>query len=164
MDHFLFSALPGQPFYEFAGYSTNTQTEAGSFPHLSFYTTLDWKYHSWEAILGNSYMSTMTDVGTPSSGLTYAPSNYLLTHPAVPISYYTSWDFQLGYTFERQSLQRFFSWLKGMRFAVGVNDLFNRMPPYAGISQAAGNNNNNVDTSEYSPIGRLLYVTGTMKF
>jgi hypothetical protein len=38
------------------------------------------------------------------------------------------------------------------------------MPPYAGISQAAANNNNNVDVTEYSPIGRLYYVSGTVKF
>jgi iron complex outermembrane receptor protein len=164
MDHFLFSAIPGAPFYEFAGYSTNTQTEAGSFPRLSFYTTLDWKYHEFEGVIGNSYMSSMTDVGTPASGLTYAPANYLLTHPAVPISYYTSWDLQLNYTVSRATAQRLAGWLRGSTFGVGVNDLFNRMPPYAGISQAAANNNNNVDVTEYSPIGRLYYVSGTVKF
>jgi iron complex outermembrane receptor protein len=164
MDHFLFSALPGQPFYEFAGYSTNTQTEAGSFPHLSFYTTLDWKYHHWEMLLGDTYMSSMIDIGTPSGGRTYAPANYLINHPAVPVSYYTSWDLQFAYTFDRAAAGRISSLLKGMRFAVGVNDLFNRMPPYAGISQAAGNNNNNVDVATYSAIGRLVYFTADFKF
>jgi iron complex outermembrane receptor protein len=164
MDHFLFSAIPGAPFYEFAGYSTNTQTEAGSFPHLSFYTTLDWKYHEFETVIGNTYMSSMTDVGTPASGLTYAPANYLLTHPAVPISYYTSWDLQLNYTVSKATARRLGGWLRGFQFGVGVNDLFNRMPPYAGISQAAANNNNNADVTEYSPIGRLYYVSGTVKF
>ncbi len=51
-----------------------------------------------------------------------------------------------------------------MKLAVGVNNIFNRMPPYAGISQAAGNNNNNVDTATYSPIGRLMYVSASIKF
>jgi iron complex outermembrane receptor protein len=164
MDHFLFSALPGQPFYEFAGYSTNTQTEAGSFPHLSFYSTVDWKLNQFEAVLGNSYMSSMIDIGTPAGGRTYSPANYLLTHPAVPVDYYTSWDLQLAYTVEKTAAGRVSSWLRGMRFAVGVNDLFNRMPPYAGISQAAGNNNNNVDVAAYSPIGRLVYSTVDFKF
>lgn len=164
MDHFLYSALPGQPFYEFAGYSTNTQTEAGTFPHLSFYTTLNWRYHAWDATVGNSYMSSLiSDIGS-ASPLTYAPANYLLTHPAVPVGYYTSWDLQLSYTFDQAKAGRLGSWLKGMKIAVGMNDVFNRMPPYAGISQAAGNNYNNVDTSEYSPIGRLMFVSGSVKF
>ena len=42
--------------------------------------------------------------------------------------------------------------------------LFNRMPPYAGLSQAAANNNNNADVAQYSPIGRLLFVSANVKF
>jgi iron complex outermembrane receptor protein len=164
MDHFLFSAIPGAPFYEFAGYSTNTQTEAGSFPHLSFYSTLDWKYHSMEAIIGNTYMSSMIDIGTPASGLTYAPANYLLSHPAVSVASYTAWDLQFNYTVNKRTAARLFSWLRGATFGVGCNNVFNLMPPYAGISQAAANNNNNADVTEYSPIGRLYYVQGSVKF
>ena len=164
LQHFLFAALPGAPFYEFAGYSTNTQTEAGSFSKFSFYTTLDWKYHQWETTVGNSYMSSMTDVGS-AAPLTYAPANYLLNHPAVTVGYYTSWDFQEAYTFEKvQDAGWAGGLLGGVKLAVGVNNVFNRMPPYAGISQAAGNNNNNVDTATYSPIGRLLYVSASLKF
>ena len=163
LQHFLFSALPGQPFYEFAGYSTNTQTEAGTFPHYSFYTTLTWKDHNWETTLGNTYMSSMTDIGS-AAPLTYAPANYLLTHPAVPVNYYTAWDLQVAYTFDQAAAGRLWGWLKGVKVAVGVNDLFNRMPPYAGLSQAAGNNYNNVDTAEYSAIGRLYFVSASVKF
>ena len=162
--HFLFSALPGAKFYKFAGYSTNTQTEAGSFPHYSFYTTLDWRFHAWETILGNSFMSHMTDVGAPPAGLTYAPANYLSAHPPTTVSYYTAWDFQVGYTFDKAHSQSLTRWLKGLKVSVGVNDLFNRMPPYAGLSQAAANSNNNVDTATFSPIGRLFFVSGSVKF
>ena len=163
LQHFLFSTLPGQPFYEFAGYSTNTQTEAGSFPHYSFYSTLDWKYKGWEGVLGNTYMSSMTDVGS-AAPLTYAPANYLLTHPSVPVNYYTAWDLQFSYNIDRALADRFIPCLKGTRVTVGVNNLFNRFGPYAGLSQAAGNNNNNVDTATYSPIGRLFFVSVTTKY
>ena len=44
------------------------------------------------------------------------------------------------------------------------NNLFNRMPSYAGLSQAAGNNNNNADIAQYSPIGRLLFISANVKF
>jgi len=164
MDHFLFSALPGAPFYEFAGYSTNTQTEAGSFPHFAFYTTVDWKYHHWEVVVGNTYDSSMIDIGSPTNGGTYAPANYLANHGATDISYYTSWDLQVGYTVDKAMANRLWSWLAGMKFSVGVNDLFNRMPPYAGLSQANTNNYNNVDTAQYSPIGRLIYTSASLKF
>ena len=163
MDHFLFSALPNAPFYEFAGYSTNTQTEAGSFPHWSFYTTVDWKYHNWSATLGNTYMSSMVDIGS-AAPLTYAPTNYLLTHQAVTVEYYTAWDLQLAYTFDKAAAGRLWGWLKGTRVAFGVNNIFNRMPPYAGLSQAETNNYNNADTATYSPIGRLYYVSAAVKF
>ena len=164
LQHFLFSALPGAPFYEFAGYSTNTQTEAGSFSKYSFYSRIDWRLHQWNAVLGNSYLSGITDIGS-AAPLTYSPANYLLNHPAVPVSYYTAWDLQVGYTFGPNDLPGTIgSWLKGVKLTVGVNDLFNRMPPYAGLSQAAGNNNNNVDTATYSPIGRLLFVSASVKF
>jgi iron complex outermembrane receptor protein len=164
LQHFLFSALPGQPFYEFAGYSTNTQTEAGSFPHYSFYTTFDWKYRNWETTIGNNYMSSMIDVGPAPAGKTYAPANYLAVNPAIPVAYYTSWDAQLAYTVDKEMTKRLLGWINGIRVSVGVNDLFNRMPPYAGLSQSAKNNYNNVDTTEYSPIGRLFYVTASLKY
>ena len=163
LQHFLFSTLPGQPFYEFAGYSTNTQTEAGSFPHYSFYTTLDWKYGNWEGVIGNTYMSSMVDIGS-AAPLTYAPANYLLTHPAVPVNYYTAWDLQFSYSVSKDLADRLIPCIKGTRVTVGVNNLFNRFGPYAGLSQAAGNNNNNVDTATYSPIGRLFFVSLTTKF
>jgi iron complex outermembrane receptor protein len=164
LQHFLFSALPGQPFYEFAGYSTNTQTEAGSFPHYSFYSTFEWKFHHWDTTIGNSYMSSMTDIGAAPAGKTYAPANYLAVHPAVPVSYYTAWDFQESYTFDKALIKRLFGVMKGVTVTAGVNDVFNRMPPYAGLSQAATNNYNNVDTAEYSPIGRLFFVSASLKF
>ena len=67
-------------------------------------------------------------------------------------------------TFDKAAAGRMWSWLRGVKFAVGCNDVFNRYGPYAGISQAAGNNYSNVDIATYSPIGRLYYVTGTVKF
>jgi iron complex outermembrane receptor protein len=162
--HFMVSNLPTLPFYEFAGYSTNTQTEAGSFPHLSFYSTIDWRFHDWAATVGNTYMSSMTDVGAVTNGQTYAPANYLANHPAVTVNYYTSWDLRVAYTFNKEIARNLWNWLKGMELAVGVNDVFNRYGPYAGLSQAATNNYNNVDTSTYSPIGRLFYFQASVKF
>lgn len=153
-----YQTLPNQPFYEYAGYSTNGQTIAGSMPRYSFYTTIDWKYQNWETTIGNSYSSTMTDIATNP------PAVYLASHPSVRIDHYFSWDFQETYTFRKAGAGRLWSWLHGLKVSIGVNNVFNRMPPYAGLSQAAANNNNNGDIAQYSPIGRLFYVTGMLKF
>ncbi len=152
-----YQSLPNQPFYEFAGYSTNGQTIAGTMPKYSFYTTLDWKMHAWDTILGNSYSSSVTDSGgTP-------PAVYLATHPAARVDAYYSWDLQETYTVDPATAGRLWSLLKGMKVTAGVNNVFNRMPPYAGFSQAAANNNNNADTAQYSPVGRLLFISASIK-
>jgi iron complex outermembrane recepter protein len=43
---------------------------------------------------------------------------------------------------------------------MGVNNIFNRMPPLAPQAYT----DNDADVSTYSPIGRLLYVMGRVKF
>lgn len=153
---FSYSALPGAPFYEYAGYSTNGQSMSGTMPKYSFYTTVDWKYRAWETTLGSTYMSSVTDI--PSGKI---PSVYLATSPAVSVSSYTTLDLQVAYTFSKP---RLWEQLKSLRVVVGVNNLTNRMPPYAGLSQAASLNNNNADVAAYSPVGRLWFVSAAMKF
>ena len=153
-----YQTLPNQPFYEFAGYSTNGQTIAGTMPKYNFYTTLDWKMRDWQTTLGNTYTASVTDVASTP------PAVYLATHAPTSVDAYYSWDLQESYTFSKTEAGRMWSFLKGMKVTVGVNNLFNRMPPYAGLSQAAANNNNNVDVAQYSPIGRLLFISGNVKF
>ncbi len=158
LQSYKYQTLPNQPFYEFAGFSTNGQTIAGTMPQYSFYSTLAWKMHNWDTIVGNSYSSSVTDVGgTP-------PAVWQATHTSATVGSYYSWDLQESYTFNKTEVGALWSFLKGMKVTVGVNNLFNRMPPYAGLSQAAANNNNNADTAQYSPIGRLLFVSGNVKF
>ena len=153
-----YQTLPNALFYEFAGYSTNGQTIAGTMPKYSFYTTIDWKMHAWETTVGNTYSSSVTDIGSTP------PAVYLATRTPTKVDSYYSWDLQESYAFNKAEAGRLWSFLKGAKITVGVNNLFNRMPPYAGLSQAAGNNNNNADVAQYSPIGRLLFVSGNVKF
>ena len=158
LSSYKYQTLPNQPFYEFAGYSTNGQTIAGTMPQYSFYSTLDWRMHAWETIIGNAYSSAVTDIGSTP------PAVYLATRTPTRVNSYFSWDVQETYTFNKTEAGRVWSLLHGLKVTVGVNNLFNRMPPYAGLSQAAANNNNNADTAQYSPIGRLLFVSGSVKF
>jgi iron complex outermembrane receptor protein len=89
---------------------------------------------------------------------------YLATRVPTKVDYYTSWDLQFSYTFDRASAERLWSFLKGVTVRVGVNDLFNRMPPYSPLAQPANLNSNNADVATYSPIGRLFFFSASAKF
>ncbi len=52
----------------------------------------------------------------------------------------------------------------GYKVSAGVNNLFNHMPPLAPLSYPAAKSNANADTSTYSPIGRLILITGSERF
>ena len=153
-----YQTLPTALFYEFAGYSTNGQTIAGTMPKYSFYTTLDWHRGAWDTTVGNNYSASVIDVGSTP------PAVYLATRTPTSVKAYYSWDLQETYTVSAAAAARTWSFLKGARLSVGVNNLFNRSPSYAGLSNAASNNNNNADVAQYSPVGRLLYISGSVKF
>jgi iron complex outermembrane receptor protein len=49
---------------------------------------------------------------------------------------------------------------KSWTIAAGINNIANKMPPLA----VQAFTDNNADTGTYSPIGRLVYVTASLKF
>ena len=147
-----FQALPGQKFYEYAGTATNGGTGVqGTLPKYRFYSSLDWKAGNWDVTLGNTYVSGVDDLGP--GGLVFETSKTLT---AKPVSSYMAWDLRVAYSGE--SLMGKFG--KGWTIAAGINNISNAMPPLA--PQAF--TDNNADAASYSPIGRMLYVTGTLKF
>jgi iron complex outermembrane recepter protein len=150
--HYKFQALPDQPFFEYAGYATNGGTGVqGTLPKYRFYSTVDWQYQNWDVTLGNTYISSVTDIGP--GGIVFATSSTL---KPVHVSSYVAWDLRTAYTDEHGAGKFVKSWT----LAAGINNIANRMPPLA--QQAFSDNN--ADVSTYSPIGRLVYVTGSMKF
>ncbi len=159
LQHFQVQDLPGALIYEDAGYSTNGKTMSGTLPHLRLYTTLEWVHHRWGALVGNNYFGSSGDIGSGA-----IPSVYLQTNAPSTVSSYMAWDAQLSYTFDKAAAGNIGSLLKGMKVAIGVDNLGNRMPPLALRSNPAGANNNNVDVSTYSPIGRLWFVSADVKF
>jgi len=147
-----FQALPYQKFYEYVGTVTNGGTGVqGTLPKYRFYTTLDWRYGSWFATLGNTYVSSVTDIGP--GGIVFETSKTL---KPIPVSSYMSWDLRLAYSGGRASLLG----IKSYTLALGVNNIGNRMPPLAPQAYT----DNNADISSYSPIGRMVYVTAQAKF
>jgi len=147
-----FQALPGQAFYQYAGYATNGGTGVqGTLPRWRFYSVVSDQWHNWNAMIANTYISSVTDIGP--GGVVYANSTTL---KAVPVSSYMTWDTQLGYGTDVDGNQL----LKHWSISAGVNNVFNRMPPPA--PQAFSDNN--ADVSTYSPIGRQVYVSAVVKF
>lgn len=148
-----FQALPGQQYYNYAGFATNGGTGVqGTIPRFSFYTTADWQYGNWDLTLGNTYMSSVTDIGP--GGIVYAQSKTL---KRLSVSSYLTWDLRLGYSVDRSAPHDI---IKGWSVALGINNIANRMPPLA--PQAF--TDNNADVATYSPIGRMIYGTATLKF
>jgi iron complex outermembrane receptor protein len=147
-----FQALPYQKFYEYAGYASNGGTGVqGTLPKYRFYTTLDWSADHWNVNVGNTYVSSVRDIG--AGGIVFETSKTLTTRH---VDSYMSWDFRLGYKGDAVSAMG----VKGWNLAVGVNNLANRMPPRS--PQAF--TDNNADVATYSPIGRLMYATFAAKF
>ena len=151
-----FEALPIQPYYQYAGYATNGGTgQQGTLPKFHLYSTLDWSLRNWRVAVSSTYIPAVSDVG--AGGDVYANSTILKT---VPVDRYITWDLLAGYTFREKNAGGWFGVLSGMKFNVGVNNLFNRMPPLAPQAFV----DNNADVAAYSPIGRLLFVSTSLKF
>ena len=148
-EKYQFQALPDQKYYEYAGFATNGGTGVqGTLPRWRAYSTIRWDHPSgWEATLANNYIPGVTDVGV--GGIVFETSTTL---KPVKVSSYMSWDISGGYTFKGIA--------KGVRVLGGVNNIGNKLPPLA--PQAFPDNN--ADVATYSPLGRLWYLTASVKF
>jgi iron complex outermembrane receptor protein len=138
-----YQALPGQPFYEFAGLVTNSPQAGGTQPKWRAYTTLEWSRDRWDAVLANNFVDSVLDEGP--GGATFANSH--LSPIRVPS--YMTWDLRAEY-----KLSGIVPAAKEARIAVGVNNIGDKMPPPAPRAFP----DNGADVSTYSPLGRLWYV------
>ena len=131
----------------------------GTLPKFRAYTTLDWSYGTSNLTVGDTYISAMQDLG--SGGVTYETNaaNLPPTAFAGRVKSYTSFDLRLAFAPQAGGL-------KGVSLAVGANDVFNRMPPISTnvFTPSAVYTDNTADVSTYSPLGRLIYVQGSIRF
>ncbi|MES2290668.1 MAG: TonB-dependent receptor plug domain-containing protein [Pseudomonadota bacterium] len=157
-----FQVLPSQPFYEYAGTATNGGTGVqGTLPKFRAYSQINWTYHGFDLTIGNTYISGVDDLGV--GGITFETN----AAKAIPTSFvgkikpYTTFDLRLGYTMRDLN-----GIAKGLSIAVGVNNVFDRMPPISTnvFTPSAAYTDNTADVSTYSPIGRLGYVQASIKF
>ena len=157
-----FQALPSQKFYEYAGTATNGGTGVqGVLPKFRSYSSVNWGYHGFDLTIANTYVSAVQDLG--AGGITYETNaaRTPATAFAGRIKPYTAFDLRLAYAVRDRD-----GTPSGFSIALGVNDVFDRMPPVSTnvFTPSAAYTDNTADVSTYSPIGRLIYVQAGIKF
>jgi iron complex outermembrane receptor protein len=157
-----FQVLPGTPFYEYAGTASNGGTGVqGILPRLHTYSSLDWTSGPFDLTIAHTFISSVRDLGV--GGVTFA-TNSAKNPPtafAGHIAAYNVFDVRAAYT-----LSDIPGHPSGITFAVGMNNVFNRMPPISTNvnTPSAAYTDLPADVSTYSPIGRLTYVQASLKF
>ena len=161
------TSSPTQLLYEFAGYTTQGGGAQGTLPKLRMYSSADWTYRHWDFGIANNYVGPVHDIGAGGASF-YVP--FLAGNPQFKkghVNAFSSWDLRAAWTSSTEPGER------AVSLAVGVNNVFNRMPPVStNINPAAGASSaatawraeNNTDVSTYGAIGRLIYVQGAVHF
>lgn len=146
--NFLDQPGPGHHFLQYAGKTNNAGASGGfggTLPTYRFFTSLDWRYRSLEFTLNNTYASGTDDTGVNGTST-----------PLIPVGSYGAWDLRGAYDWHPSQANG----ARTLTFALGINNLTNRMPPLAPRAFV----DNNADVSTYSPLGRLVYGTVTVSF
>lgn len=137
-------ALPTERYYQYAGYATEGGTGSnGTLAKWRTYTTVNWSFRGLELLLANTYIPSVTDIG-PGGSAPQAP---------LKVDSFTSFDFAASYNIKS-------SWLKNLKVTLGVNNIFNEMPPLAPNAFTDAN----ADIGTYGAIGRFFYVDASYKF
>lgn len=133
--------LPDVAPFETVGLASNTN---GTIPRWMSYSALAWSRGHWGANLGWQHIPGVTDVN--GTGTARSPFE---------VKSYDSFDLSARYTFGSD-----WKMVNGLSVRVGVNNVFNKMPPAAGGTFT----NSNVDIATYNPIGRLMFVEAKYTF
>ncbi|TLY90722.1 MAG: hypothetical protein E6K38_14805 [Gammaproteobacteria bacterium] len=145
---FNFQDQPGHPFLQYAGKTNNAGASGGfggTLPTYRFFTSLDWRYRDLEITVNNTYVSGTDDTGVNGTST-----------PLIPVSSYSTWDLREAYDWHLSHANE----ARILTFALGVNNLTNRLPPLAPRAFV----DNNADVATFSPLGRFVYGTVTVTF
>lgn len=140
---YLVQEIPTENYYQYAGTASGGGSSSqGTIPRWRTYTTLDWNYRAFDATIGHTYIPPVNDIGPGGSAST----------PPVNVGEYQQFDAIVGADLGKAGIWK---WAGKPVFRVGVNNLFNRMPPEAPNAFPA----TNADVGDYNgPIGRLWFV------
>ena len=131
--------VPGTPYNPTAGLVTGLN---GTIPRWRTYNVFTYQINQFIAEVAHTYFAATTDV-TEVDG--YDPN----------IPAYSVFDLSLTYSIKKKA-----RWFHGVQLTVGVNNVGNRYP----TRSATFDSLSNVDISEFSPIGRLYYVSAKYRF
>lgn len=122
----------------------NNATTGGVIPRWKTYQAVTWSRDAWDVTAALNWQSSYLDV--PGS----------LQDPSDP-----AFQFRRVGAYETVDLQASYSGFKGLRFTLGVKNLFDRNPPYTnqGFSFQSG-----YDPQYADPRGRFLYAKMTYAF
>ncbi len=130
---------PGAPFTPTAGLVTGLN---GTIPRWRTYNVLTYQLRQFGVDLAHTYFQKTTDT-TEVEGY----------DPKIPA--YSVFDASVTYTLKGKR-----KWFRGLQATIGVNNIGNRMPP----PSATFDGLSNADIAEFSPIGRLYYVSAKYRF
>lgn len=136
LHEYVIQSLPDVDPFDYAGSYSGTSL----YPRWRTFTQFGWSYQNWNVGVNVTMIPPVKDVASPGT-------------PRVA-SYQTA-DFVVGYDF-RDSRHR---WLSGLSLSAGMNNVFNKYPPFI-----ASEGNQSHDINAYDPIGRLIYVGGRYRF
>ena len=147
---YLIQVQPNENYFQYAG-STSSNAFAnavGTIPRWRTYSTIDWKDHGFDVLLGYTFVPTVEDTGTGGNG----------ESPAVRVASYQQLDIGIGYGFAALGWSR---WLDNLSVRIGVNNAFDYMPPVA----PGGVFDTNSDLATYNgAVGRMYYAEAKYKF
>lgn len=116
----------------------------GSFPRWKGNTTLDWQYRKWNTALTWQYTGPYTQT------FTFIPTP---TPQAGSVASYSQFNLMVTYT-----------GIKHWTLYAGVDNLFNRVPPFDAVWADGPLWQQGYDTSLYTYVGRFAQIGATYKF
>jgi iron complex outermembrane receptor protein len=140
---YLVKEIPTENYYQYAGTASGGGSSSqGTIPRWRTYTTLEWKSHGTDLQIGHTYVPSVDDIG-PGGSAASAP---------VHVGDYQQFDVMVGSDLGKTGTAR---WVGKAELRLGINNVFNRMPPVAPNAFPA----TNADVGDYNgPIGRLYYM------
>lgn len=140
---YLVKEIPTENYYQYAGTASGGGSSSqGTIPRWRTYTSLEWKSHGIDVLVGHTYIPSVVDIG-PGGSAASAP---------VHVGDYEQFDVMAGADLGKPGAA---GWISKAELRLGINNVFNRMPPAAPNAFPA----TNADVGDYNgPIGRLYYV------
>jgi iron complex outermembrane receptor protein len=146
---YLVQEIPTENYYQYAGTASGGGSSSqGTIPRWRTYSTLEWSRGALDGVIAQTYIPSVVDIGPGGSAATQ-PTN---------VGSYQQYDVIMGADMAKAHLWK---WAGSPELRLGVNNVFNRMPPTAPNAFPA----TNADVGDYNgPIGRLCFIEAKYRY